>query len=692
MVSIWLWKWIHIKEIPQTITKLENSKIFWVLIKQFNNYIKKNPQKFQEFKKIFWKNEKEDFSYEEIAWNNMLLRAFEDFINELVITGKINIQETEINKYKQLKQDFEKRYLYVLSWSSIVDYYDEIVVNLYSNLWKSKADPEVKKEMLAFNAAYAIAKQWIHRLLREKKIEKTTALISIQHLKETMEIIVRELFYPNLNKIILALFHNSKENFDLHLEDIKKIFWEKIEQWINILSELEKNEFTKDWRSKFVIKYEIHWIEWLYQQVIKELQKLWCEDKDIIDVKVAEVINHSRILNRIKSAKTVESPSFNFKFPKIIWKIKIREILQETENLEDSKWFKELFKKFNEFVRLNHETFIRLKNMFYKSDLDNFEFSEIISSNILLRYFENFIHDLAIMWKLVIEKDSLPKYLELKQDFEKRYQYILAWSNNIKYYDEIVSRIYIPMWKSKIDQDVISDMQLFNSAYHLMKYAFANKTRKQKLTNEEAIRYFEHLKWTMEIVLREIPNPNIKKVIIALLHDSKEDLWLTLIDISTLFGEDIAHWVEHLSKLNIEEFMDIWMISDIQELERTGLIKGFLTELKDIKTQSKALRNFHYFWHMQYIQDDDILDVKFADRIHNLRTLYWLPEKEITQKIQETERYFLDVARERNPVAYEIIVKELNKLRKYILETYWKQIPCTLPLSKEEKKYLIKNI
>jgi hypothetical protein len=48
------------------------------------------------------------------------------------------------------------------------------------------------------------------------------------------------------------------------------------------------------------------------------------------------------------------------------------------------------------------------------------------------------------------------------------------------------------------------------------------------------------------------------------------------------------------------------------------------------------------------------LDVKFADRIHNLST-QWDPNDldQVKKKVEETEKYFLEISKETNKVAYD---------------------------------------
>lgn len=61
----------------------------------------------------------------------------------------------------------------------------------------------------------------------------------------------------------------------------------------------------------------------------------------------------------------------------------------------------------------------------------------------------------------------------------------------------------------------------------------------------------------------------------------------------------------------------------------------------------KARRQEHYFWHMRDM-DNEILQVKFADRIHNLRDLIHCKISKIKDQIEETQQYLLPVAKEKN--------------------------------------------
>jgi (p)ppGpp synthase/HD superfamily hydrolase len=62
----------------------------------------------------------------------------------------------------------------------------------------------------------------------------------------------------------------------------------------------------------------------------------------------------------------------------------------------------------------------------------------------------------------------------------------------------------------------------------------------------------------------------------------------------------------------------------------------------------------------------ETLQVKFADRIHNLRDLAHCKVSKIKDQIVETQAYLLPIAKEKNLTAYELMKKELEKLHKQV--------------------------
>lgn len=229
-----------------------------------------------------------------------------------------------------------------------------------------------------------------------------------------------------------------------------------------------------------------------------------------------------------------------------------------------------------------------------------------------------------------------------------------------------------------------------------MRMAFNDKHR------ESGEKYFRHLEGTMEIVLRELPNPSIEKVLIALLHDVIEDVPEYVDVIRKFYGDKIADGVNALSKkdwklyMTPEEKKETQSSIDEQEdilnqarktftdsyadraytapskIKEKELIKvmndeqrhrylQLKKETKPYEEEAKRRREKDYFGHLRTLEND-ILDVKFADRLHNLRDTAGIDRKKALNNVRVTKEYFLDVARERNRTAYRLMVDEINKI------------------------------
>lgn len=104
-------------------------------------------------------------------------------------------------------------------------------------------------------------------------------------------------------------------------------------------------------------------------------------------------------------------------------------------------------------------------------------------------------------------------------------------------------------------------------------------------------------------------------IVTALLHDTVEDTLATLEEIETLFGPEIAKLVDGVTK--------------ISQLEQQ---KG---ELLSDKVQSEKVRQAENFRKLVLAMSTDIrvLLVKLADRLHNMRTLHFIPSPEKRRRI-----------------------------------------------------------
>ncbi|WP_304051007.1 bifunctional (p)ppGpp synthetase/guanosine-3',5'-bis(diphosphate) 3'-pyrophosphohydrolase, partial [Jatrophihabitans endophyticus] len=95
-------------------------------------------------------------------------------------------------------------------------------------------------------------------------------------------------------------------------------------------------------------------------------------------------------------------------------------------------------------------------------------------------------------------------------------------------------------------------------------------------------------------------------LIAALLHDTVEDTGLTLDDVTAEFGEQVAHLVDGVTKLDKVRY-------------------GPAAEAETIRKMIVAMA-----------RDPRVLVIKLADRLHNMRTLRFLPPEKQERKARET--------------------------------------------------------
>jgi len=363
---------------------------------------------------------------------------------------------------------------------------------------------------------------------------------------------------------------------------------------------------------------------------------------------------------------------FNLDMPHIV----VKKIPENTD-IEDTYVFQELLKHFNNayWTNLSSHTL-----MHSRSSFDGF--MKFITLCLVKRY-------------LIITKECEDTFF---LNIEKiRNKYAQNLSSVQRYYDEVVRACYQEQqWIGKENQRVRDEMDFFVQAYSLMKVVFRNEKR------DSWEKYFEHLKGVMEIVLRELPNPNLNKVLIALLHDVQEDIPEYADMVRKVYGDYIAKAVEKLSKkdwrlyLTEEEKILCWsqleeeqkIFDEVREIllwqnkdksftatnkiKESEVIKAMNSNQKERYTiiqkqilpfmkKAKEGRNKDYFGHLEWLNDDEI-DVKFADRIHNLRDIEGITKEKALRKIKETKKYFLHVAKKRNPTAYNLMTIEINNL------------------------------
>src|SRR4026209_668252 len=130
---------------------------------------------------------------------------------------------------------------------------------------------------------------------------------------------------------------------------------------------------------------------------------------------------------------------------------------------------------------------------------------------------------------------------------------------------------------------------------------------------------------------------NVVAIAAGLLHDIVEDTQTSIDRIKELFGADVAHVVEGVTKLGAIQF------SSSEERQAENFRKMLLAMVDDIR----------------------VILVKLADRLHNMRTLHHLPEERRIKIAQETRDIYAPIA---NRLGMSKIKNELEELAFKYLE------------------------
>ena len=199
------------------------------------------------------------------------------------------------------------------------------------------------------------------------------------------------------------------------------------------------------------------------------------------------------------------------------------------------------------------------------------------------------------------------------------------------------------------DYDPDADEDALNRAYVFTVQKHGSQTR------ASGDPYFSH---PVEVagILTDL-KLDVETIVTALLHDTLEDTLTTPEEIVRLFGPEVARLVDGVTKLSLIEQKEI---SAETERERAAEnLRKFLLAMSD---------------------DIRVLLVKLADRLHNMRTLHFIPSEAKRRRIaRETMDIYAPLAerigmyefmremqllafRELEPDAYQTITGQLDKL------------------------------
>ena len=155
----------------------------------------------------------------------------------------------------------------------------------------------------------------------------------------------------------------------------------------------------------------------------------------------------------------------------------------------------------------------------------------------------------------------------------------------------------------------------------LKAFEFANEAHRN-VRRRSGEPYIIHPIAVARIVVQEI-GLGCKSICAALLHDVVEDTTYTANDIRKVFGDKIASLVDGLTKIK-------------SALDNDGIKEFSLSQTDQAENFKRILLTLN--------DDARIVLIKLADRLHNLRTIQYMPEYKRMKILSETMYIFIPLA------------------------------------------------
>ena len=199
-----------------------------------------------------------------------------------------------------------------------------------------------------------------------------------------------------------------------------------------------------------------------------------------------------------------------------------------------------------------------------------------------------------------------------------------------------------------------ADFLSVQRAYHFSREAHCSQKR------SEGSPYINH-PLAVAYILADMRMDTLS-IAAGLLHDTVEDAEVTLEDVKTIFGKEVAFIVKGLTKLSKVEFMTR------QEAQAENFRKMLLAMSEDIR----------------------VMLIKFADRLHNMRTLQFLSENKQQRIAAETLEIYAPIA---NRLGIGWLKTELEDLSfKYLMPQLYKELAGKVTKRREEQEGYIKEV
>ncbi|TAN38308.1 MAG: bifunctional (p)ppGpp synthetase/guanosine-3',5'-bis(diphosphate) 3'-pyrophosphohydrolase [Nitrospirae bacterium] len=199
-----------------------------------------------------------------------------------------------------------------------------------------------------------------------------------------------------------------------------------------------------------------------------------------------------------------------------------------------------------------------------------------------------------------------------------------------------------------------ADLDILKKAYHFSSEAHCSQKR------SEGSPYIKH-PLAVAYILADM-KMDVASISAGLLHDTVEDTLTTTDDLKGIFGKDIAFIVKSLTKLSKVEFQTK------KEAQAENFRKMLLAMSEDVR----------------------VILIKFADRLHNMRTLEFLPAAKQQRIAAETLEIYAPLA---NRLGIGWLRLELEDLSfKYLMPELYDELIRKVAKRKEEQESYIKEV
>ncbi len=191
-------------------------------------------------------------------------------------------------------------------------------------------------------------------------------------------------------------------------------------------------------------------------------------------------------------------------------------------------------------------------------------------------------------------------------------------------------------------------------------YNYAEMAHSNAQTRFSGERYFIH-PYNVALILADL-HVDVQTIAAGLLHDVVEDTGITYNEIKREFSEEIADMVDGVTKLSKVKYRNK------EERQAESLRKMIVAMSKDIR----------------------VVIIKLADRLHNIRTLEYMPAEKQYQKAIETIEIYAPIA---NRLGIASIKWELEDLSlKYIDPVGYEDLLKKVQEKSEKRKDYISHI